>query len=113
MIFAHLTRHWMARRREYSLASWLLSITRSLRVLVCYRDHRALCQLGVYRNHVAAPSNDASWRTDSRMACWCSAERCEWNHPRPRRPATRGTLRSALRNDPRPSLLLFVRVIRV
>lgn len=58
MIFAHLAKHWMARRREYSLASWLLCIARSLRVLVFYRDHRALCRLGVYRNHVAAPAND-------------------------------------------------------
>jgi len=58
MIFAHLTRHWLASRREYSLASWLLCIARSLRVLVFYRDHRALCRLGVYRKHVAAPAND-------------------------------------------------------
>jgi len=58
MIFAHLTRHWLTRRREYSLASWFLCIARSLRVLIFYRDHRALCRLGVYRNHVAAPSND-------------------------------------------------------
>lgn len=58
MIFAHLTKHWMARRRQYSLSSWVLCVARSLRVLAYYRDHRALCQLGVYRNHVAAPSND-------------------------------------------------------
>ncbi len=58
MIFAHLAKHWMARRRGYSLASWLLCIARSLRVLLFYRDHRALCRLGVYRNHVAALSND-------------------------------------------------------
>jgi uncharacterized protein VirK/YbjX len=58
MIFAHLTKHWMARRGQYNLTSWLLSIARSLRVLAYYRDHRALCQLGVYRNHVAVPSND-------------------------------------------------------
>jgi hypothetical protein len=48
----------MARRSQYSLSSWVLCIARSLRVLAYYRDHRALCQLGVYRNHVAGPSND-------------------------------------------------------
>ncbi|MGO4478659.1 DUF535 family protein [Massilia sp. 2TAF26] len=58
MIFAHLTKHWMARRSQYSLTSWILCIARSLRVLAYMRDHRALCQLGVYRNHVALPSND-------------------------------------------------------
>ena len=58
MIFAHLTKHWMARRGQYSLSSWMLCIARSLRVLAYYRDHRALCQLGVYRNHVAGSSND-------------------------------------------------------
>jgi uncharacterized protein len=58
MIFAHLTRHWRASRARYSLPSWLLAIARSLRVLAWYRDHRALCDLGVVRNHVAAPSND-------------------------------------------------------
>jgi uncharacterized protein VirK/YbjX len=58
MIFAHLTRHWLARRRDYTLPSWLLCIARTLRVLAYYRDHRALCQLDVYRNYVAAPPND-------------------------------------------------------
>lgn len=58
MIFAHLTKHWMARRRQYSLSSWVLCIARSLRVLAYYRDHRALCGLGVYRNHVAGSAND-------------------------------------------------------
>ena len=58
MIFAHLTKHWMARRREAGLASWLLSIARSARVLAYYRDHRDLCRLGVYRRHVAGRSND-------------------------------------------------------
>jgi uncharacterized protein VirK/YbjX len=58
MIFAHLTRHWLARRRDASLSSWLLCIARGLRVLLYYRDHRALCQLDVYRNYVASPGND-------------------------------------------------------
>jgi uncharacterized protein VirK/YbjX len=58
MIFAHLTKHWMSRRSEYSFPSWLLCIARSLRVLAYYRDHRDLFQLGVYRKHVAAPPND-------------------------------------------------------
>jgi hypothetical protein len=58
MIFAHLARHWGARWEQYSLASWFACIARSLRVLVYYRDHRALCQLDVYRHYVAAPPND-------------------------------------------------------
>jgi uncharacterized protein VirK/YbjX len=53
MILAHLYKHWLARRGEGNLASWLVSIARSLRVLLYYRDHRALCQLDVYRNYVA------------------------------------------------------------
>ena len=58
MIFAHLTKHWMARRNQYSFPSWVLCIARSMRVLAYYREHRALCQLGIYRNHVAQPPND-------------------------------------------------------
>jgi uncharacterized protein VirK/YbjX len=58
MILAHLTRHWLARRHNASLPSWVLSIVRSLRVLAYYRDHHSLCQLDVYRNYVAAPDND-------------------------------------------------------
>jgi hypothetical protein len=58
MIFAHLTKHWLARRGEAGLASWLLDIARSARVLAYYRDHRDLCRLGVYRRHVAGPAND-------------------------------------------------------
>jgi uncharacterized protein VirK/YbjX len=58
MIFAHLTKHWLARRRQYHFLSWLLCIVRSLRVLLFYRDHQALCQLDVVRNHVALPPND-------------------------------------------------------
>jgi uncharacterized protein VirK/YbjX len=58
MIFAHLTKHWTAYRAQYDFSSWLLAIARSLRVLLYYRDHRALCALNVYRNHVAGPAND-------------------------------------------------------
>jgi uncharacterized protein VirK/YbjX len=58
MIIAHLTRHWLARRRNASLLSWVLGIMRSLRVLAYYRDHHALCQLDVYRNYVAARVHD-------------------------------------------------------
>jgi hypothetical protein len=58
MIFAHLTKHWLARRGEAGLISWLLDIARSARVLAYYRDHRDLCRLGVYRRHVAGPAND-------------------------------------------------------
>jgi uncharacterized protein VirK/YbjX len=58
MIFSYLTKHWLARRGEYSVSSWLVCIARSLRVLAYYRAHRDLCRLGVYRKHVAAPPND-------------------------------------------------------
>jgi uncharacterized protein len=58
MIISNLRKHWSARRDGYSLVSWLLCIVRSLRVLVYYREHQALCALGVYRDYVAAPAND-------------------------------------------------------
>jgi uncharacterized protein VirK/YbjX len=58
MIVAHLIKHWLARREQYSWTSWLLCIARTLRVLLFYRDHRRLCRLGVYRRYVAAPPND-------------------------------------------------------
>jgi uncharacterized protein len=58
MIFAQLTKHWRARLGQYSLPSWILCIVRSLRVLLYWSEHQALCQLDVYRNYVAAPAND-------------------------------------------------------
>jgi uncharacterized protein VirK/YbjX len=58
MIFAHLVKHWRARREQYSLASWVLCIVRCLRVLAYYRQHRALCELDVVRNYVAAEPTD-------------------------------------------------------
>jgi uncharacterized protein VirK/YbjX len=58
MIFAHLTRHLLARRRLQPFPSWLLSVLRSARVMLFYRDHAALCQLDVYRNYVLASSSD-------------------------------------------------------
>jgi uncharacterized protein VirK/YbjX len=58
MIFAHLTRHWLARRSELPFSSWLLSVLRSARVLRYYRAHAALCRLDVYRNHVMRAPND-------------------------------------------------------
>lgn len=58
MIFAHLTKHWMARRGEVSLGSWLLCIARSARVLAYYSDHRDLCRLAVHRRHVAGAAGD-------------------------------------------------------
>jgi hypothetical protein len=58
MILAHLKQHWLARRGQYSLTSWLLCIARSLRVLLYYRDHQALCQLDVVRNYVASVAGD-------------------------------------------------------
>jgi uncharacterized protein VirK/YbjX len=58
MIFAHLKQHWLSRRSHYSLPSWILCLARSLRVLLYYRDHQALCRLDVFRNYVAAAPND-------------------------------------------------------
>jgi uncharacterized protein VirK/YbjX len=51
-------KHWRARRHHYSMASWLLCIARSLRVLTYYREHRLLCRLRVYRDFVAAAPTD-------------------------------------------------------
>lgn len=57
MIFAHLTKHWLS-RRQVPLASRMLSVLRSARVLLFWRDHASLCQLDVVRNYVASPAND-------------------------------------------------------
>lgn len=57
MVFALLTRHWLA-RRHYPFASWVACIARSLRVLLFRRDHRALLALSVYRNHVTQVHDD-------------------------------------------------------
>jgi len=57
MIFAHLAKHWTA-RRPLPLSARLMAVLRSARVLLHWRDHAALCQLDVVRNHVAAPAND-------------------------------------------------------
>lgn len=58
MILVHLTKHWLARREQYSLKSWAVCLARSLRVLLYYRDHQRLCRLDVYRIYVTAPPND-------------------------------------------------------
>jgi uncharacterized protein len=58
MIFAHLTRHWKAHRRQAGFPSWILGILRSLRVFAWYREHRALCDLGAYRAYLASSAND-------------------------------------------------------
>jgi len=58
MVFAHLTRYWLARRSTLPFTSWMLSVLRSARVLRFYRDHAALCRLDVYRKHVMSPPND-------------------------------------------------------
>jgi uncharacterized protein VirK/YbjX len=62
MTFAHLTphliRYWLARRKDLPFSSWLLTVLRSTRVLRFYRDHAALCQLDVYREHVMRGDND-------------------------------------------------------
>lgn len=53
MILAQLKQHWLAPRGTSSLPSRILGVARSMRVLLYYRDHQALCQLDVYRNYVA------------------------------------------------------------
>jgi hypothetical protein len=58
MILSHLARHWSARRPGFPLPFRLMGIARSLRVLAYYREHRALCALGIVRDHVAGPAND-------------------------------------------------------
>ncbi len=58
MIVAQLTRHWRARARDCGVAPWVQCVVRSLRVLLFWREHQALCRLDVVRNYVAAPSND-------------------------------------------------------
>lgn len=58
MIIAHLIKHWGGRRPHYSALSWLLCIARSLRVLLYYREHQALCRLDVYRHYVAQAAGD-------------------------------------------------------
>jgi uncharacterized protein VirK/YbjX len=58
MIVAQLIKHWLARRQQSSRASSALSVARSLRVLLFYRDHQRLCELAIVRHYVAAPPND-------------------------------------------------------
>jgi uncharacterized protein VirK/YbjX len=57
MVFAHLTRHWMA-RRHYPFASWAACIARSLRVLLFSRAHRELLAMDIYRNYVTQVHDD-------------------------------------------------------
>ncbi|MDB5918003.1 MAG: hypothetical protein JWR40_2237 [Massilia sp.] len=58
MIVAHLIKHSLARRAQSSRASRVLSIARSMRVLLFYSAHRRLCRLDLVRHHLAAPCND-------------------------------------------------------
>ncbi|MGH8854592.1 MAG: DUF535 family protein [Telluria sp.] len=58
MIFAHLTKSWLAQRSRTTPASWMLSIARSLRVLRYWREHQALCRLDLVRRFVAAAPGD-------------------------------------------------------
>jgi hypothetical protein len=62
MIFAHLKQQWLARDGRHGPGSRILRTARSLRVLLFYRDHQALCQLDVYRNYVAHPDNGAPFQ---------------------------------------------------
>lgn len=57
MVFAHLTRHWMA-RRHYPFASWAACIVRSLRVLLFRHAHRELLAMDIYRNYVTQVHDD-------------------------------------------------------
>ena len=57
MVFALLTRHWMA-RRHYPFASWAACIARSLRVLLFRRAHAELLAMDVYRNYVTQVHDD-------------------------------------------------------
>jgi uncharacterized protein VirK/YbjX len=57
MVFAHLMRHWQA-RRHYPLASWMACILRSLRVLLFHRAHMKLLELDVYRHYVTRAHDD-------------------------------------------------------
>jgi uncharacterized protein VirK/YbjX len=57
MVFAHLTRHWLA-RRHYPFASWAACIGRSLRVLLFHRAHRELLALAIYRDYVTRAHDD-------------------------------------------------------
>jgi uncharacterized protein VirK/YbjX len=57
MVFALLTRHWMA-RRHYPFASWAACIVRSLRVLLFRRAHVELLAMDVYRNYVTRVHDD-------------------------------------------------------
>jgi uncharacterized protein VirK/YbjX len=57
MVFAFLTRHWLA-RRHYPFASWAACIMRSLRVLLFRRAHVELLAMDVYRNYVTHVHDD-------------------------------------------------------
>ena len=57
MVFALLTRHWLA-RRHYPFASWAACIARSLRVLLFRRAHAELLAMDVYRNYVTQVHDD-------------------------------------------------------
>jgi len=57
MVFALLTRHWLA-RRHYPFASWAACIMRSLRVLLFRRAHVELLAMDVYRNYVTPVHDD-------------------------------------------------------
>jgi uncharacterized protein VirK/YbjX len=57
MVFALLTRHWLA-RRHYPFASWAACIARSLRVLLFRRAHVELLAMDVYRNYVTQVHDD-------------------------------------------------------
>ena len=58
MIVAHLMKYWLARRVPCR-KTWALSVARSLRVLLFYREHERLCQLDIVRRYVATlPTGD-------------------------------------------------------
>ncbi|MCS0615824.1 DUF535 family protein [Massilia kyonggiensis] len=57
MVFALLTRHWLA-RRHYPFASWAACIACSLRVLLFRRAHVELLTMDIYRHYVTQVHDD-------------------------------------------------------
>jgi uncharacterized protein VirK/YbjX len=57
MVFAHLARHWHA-RRHYPLGSWLACVARSLRVLLFPRAHARLLAMDIYGQYLTRVHDD-------------------------------------------------------
>ena len=57
MVFAHLARHWHA-RRHYPLGSWLACVLRSLRVLLFPQVHARLLAMDIYGQYLTRVHDD-------------------------------------------------------